>query len=37
MIPTVLTYIEIVVWWIETNLSSVVLLGEYPFPEKEDA
>lgn len=36
MIPVFLTYIEIVVLWIETNISSVVLLGEYPFPKKEE-
>ena len=24
-------------WWIETTIASVVLFGEYPYPENEDA
>ena len=36
MIPTVLNCIETFVWWVETNLSSIVLFGEYPFPERNE-
>lgn len=36
MISTLLTSVINFTWWIETNISSIVLFGEYPRPNKED-
>lgn len=35
MMPVLLSSISDFVWWVETNISSVVLFGEYPIPSEE--
>lgn len=36
MIPALLTSIIDFTWWIETNIPSILLFGELPYPKKED-